>query len=98
VIYLLKLRFLWLGVSHMAAIIPSEQLALTMTQRARALLDEFQLDQQECPEDAWESLADLRQVICELTHLFPARSFRRPHQRIGEGGAPQPNGIKSLGG
>jgi hypothetical protein len=60
----------------MAAIIPSEQVALTMTRRARALLDEFQLDLTESPERAWESLFELRALLGELALLYPARAFR----------------------
>jgi hypothetical protein len=83
VLYLLKLRRLLLGV-HMAAII-SQQLVSSMTQRARALIDQFQLDQAQCPARAWEPLAELRELLGELTLMFPARAFRRRRIQGAEG-------------
>ena len=57
----------------------SESLVSTMTQEAQALLDQFVLDQQQCPERAWEALAELRSVIGQLQELYPFRAFRLRH-------------------
>jgi hypothetical protein len=55
---------------------PAEQLVSSMTQEAQALLNQFGLDQQQCPERAWEALAELCGVISQLQELYPFRAFR----------------------
>jgi hypothetical protein len=51
----------------------SERFVSSMTQEAQALLNQFVLDQQQCPERAWEALAELRGVIGQLQELYPGR-------------------------
>ena len=58
------------------ALIQSERLVSSMTQQAQALLNQFVLDQQQCPERAWEALAELCGVIGQLQELYPFRAFR----------------------
>ena len=57
----------------------SEHFVSSMTQEAQALLNQFVLDQQQCPERAWEALAGLRGVIGQLQELYPFRAFRLRH-------------------
>jgi hypothetical protein len=57
----------------------SERFVSSMTQEAQALLNQFVLNQQQCPERAWESLAELRGVIGQLQELYPFRTFRLRH-------------------
>ena len=54
----------------------SEALVSSMTQQAQALLNQFVLDQQQCPERAWQALAELRGVLGQLQELYPFRAFR----------------------
>jgi hypothetical protein len=63
------------GVDAMA-LIQAEGLAANLTQQAQVLLNQFKLDQEQCPERAWESLADLRELLGQLQELYPFSAFR----------------------
>jgi hypothetical protein len=65
----------------MAALIPEHTVqVLALAAQAHSLLNQFALDQEQRPERAWESLAELQELLDQLRAMYPFRAFR--HRRI----------------
>jgi hypothetical protein len=50
---------------------------LDQTERAHKLIDQFLTRTLDQPERAWESVAELQQLMEQLQALYPAKTFRR---------------------
>lgn len=51
--------------------------ALEFGVRAHRLIDQFLARQKDCPERAWESVAELQELLEQLQSIYPPRTFRR---------------------
>jgi hypothetical protein len=53
-----------------------------MAEHAHQLIDQFLTRQRECPDRAWECVAELQQLVEQLRSCYPARTFRRRTEPI----------------
>ena len=61
----------------MAALIQTPQLIAQMAYQAHVCIDRFTVAMKKHPDQAWESLVDLRELLDQLQRMYPAKAFRR---------------------